>query len=81
MSTTLDYSSYFPVVEPIFVSYYQDETGNSPTLYELKQYLVSLTSDKLVHILKASNSTVINSLSGSDIVTIINLYIRKLRVW
>ena len=38
-------------LESILVSLYKFENGKSPTLYELKQYLVSYASEKLVDFL------------------------------
>lgn len=68
-------------LEPILISLYKSENGKSPTLYELKQYLVSYASEKLVDILISSESSIFSSMSPKDVLTTINLYIRKLRVW
>lgn len=68
-------------LEPILISLYKSENGKSPTLYELKQYLVSYASEKLVDILINSESSIFSSMSPKDVLTTINLYIRKLRVW
>ncbi len=77
----LDKNNIITSVEPIFISYYKDDVGSSPTLIELKQYLVSNTSDKLIAILKNSDSAVFKSMSAKELLRIVNLYIRKLRVW
>ncbi len=68
-------------LEPILVSLYQSEHGKSPTLYELKQYLVSYASEKIVDSLINSDSTMFKSMSSNEALAAINLYIRKLRVW
>lgn len=68
-------------LEPILVSLYKHENGKFPTLYELKQYLVSYTSEKLVDILISSDSSLLKSMSPKEVLSAINLYIRKLRVW
>ncbi len=67
-------------LEPILISLYKSENGKSPTLYELKQYLVSYASEKLVDILINSESSIFSSMSPKETLTTINLYIRKLRV-
>lgn len=83
MSTALttDAKQLINIAEPIFVSYYKDENGASPTLNELKQYLVSRTPDKLISILKGSDCTTFNAMPAKEILAVISLYIRKLRVW
>ena len=68
-------------VEPVFVSYYKNQNGKSPTLIELKQYLVTQAIENLVDVLKNSDSSVFKSMSARELMTAINLYIRKLRVW
>jgi len=68
-------------LEPILISLYKSENGKSPTLYELKQYLVSYASDKLVDVLISSDSSILKSMSPKEALTAINFYIRKLRVW
>jgi len=68
-------------LEPILVSLYKSENGKSPTLYELKQYLVSYASEKIVDTLKNSDSSMFKSMSSKEVLAAINLYIRKLRVW
>jgi hypothetical protein len=68
-------------LEPILVSLYKSENGKSPTLYELKQYLVSYASEKIVDTLINSDSSIFKSMSSKEILAAINLYIRKLRVW
>lgn len=68
-------------LEPILVSLYKSENGKSPTLYELKQYLVSYTSEKIVDTLINSESSTFKSMSSKEVLAAINLYIRKLRVW
>ncbi len=68
-------------LEPILVSLYKSENGKSPTLYELKQYLVSYASDKLVDIIISSDSILCKSMSPKEALTAVNIYIRKLRVW
>ncbi len=68
-------------LEPILISLYKSENGKSPTLYELKQYLVSYASDKLVDVLISSDSSILESMSPKEALTAINFYIRKLRVW
>ena len=78
---TFDKNNVITSVEPIFISYYKDEIGNSPTLIELKQYLVSNTSEKLIAILKNSDSAIFKTMPTKDLLAIINTYIRKLRVW
>ena len=84
MPTTLivqDSNDLIQELEPILVSLYKSENGNSPTLYELKQYLVSYASEKLVDIIVNSDSIFCRSMSPKEALTAINLYIRKLRVW
>ncbi len=78
---TLDTNNLITIAEPIFISNYKNETGTSPTLIELKQYLVSHTSENLVTILKSSDSTPFKAMSAKEILAVINLYIRKLRVF
>ena len=68
-------------VEPVFVSYYKIQNGKSPTLIELKQYLAAQAIENLVDVLKNSDSIVFKSMSAKELMTAINLYIRKLRVW
>lgn len=68
-------------LEPLLISLYKFENGNSPTLYELKQYLVSYASEKLVDFLINSESSIFKSMSSKEALTAVNLYIRKLRVW
>ena len=68
-------------LEPILVSLYKSENGKSPTLYELKQYLVSYASEKIVDSLINSDSSIFKSMSSNEALAAINLYIRKLRVW
>ena len=68
-------------LEPILVSLYKSENGKSPTLYELKQYLVSYASEKIVDTLINSDSSIFKSMTSKEILVAINLYIRKLRVW
>ena len=80
-STVLDPSDLIEEVEPIFVSHYKDQTGVSPTLYELKQYLVTQATDNLIEVLQKSESSIINSMSTNELLATINLYIRKLRIW
>ena len=67
-------------LEPLLISLYKFENGNSPTLYELKQYLVSYASEKLVDFLINSESSIFKSMSPKEALTTVNLYIRKLRV-
>jgi len=75
-------SKYFiQELEPILVSLYKSENGKSPTLYELKQYLVSYASEKIVDTLINSDSSIFKSMSSKEVLAAINLYIRKLRVW
>lgn len=68
-------------LEPILVSLYTTENGKPPTLYELKQYLVSYASDKLADILISSDSSIFTSMSSKEVMAAVNIYIRKLRVW
>ncbi len=84
MSTTLtitNSNSLMQEIEPILVSLYMCENGKSPTLYELKQYLVSYASEKLVDILINSESSIFSSMTPNETLKTVNLYIRKLRVW
>ncbi len=84
MSTALAFSNSKDLIdelEPILISLYRTENGKSPTLYELKQYLVSYASEKLVDILISSDSILLKSMSPKEALTAINIYIRKLRVW
>ncbi|MFK7816890.1 MAG: hypothetical protein AB8B92_11205 [Gammaproteobacteria bacterium] len=74
-------SSLMQEIEPILVSLYKSDNGKSPTIYELKQYLVSYASEKLVDILINSESTIFSSMTPKETLTTVNLYIRKLRVW
>lgn len=78
---SFDDNSIITSVEPIFISHYKDQVGASPTLAELKQYLVSLTSDTLVAILKNSDSAAFKTMPAKELLVIIHTYIRKLRVW
>jgi hypothetical protein len=68
-------------LEAILVSLYTSENGSSPTLYELKQYIVSYASEKLADVLITSGSSIFESMSNKEAKSVINLYIRKLRVW
>lgn len=68
-------------VEPVFVSHYKNQNGKSPTLIELKQYLVTQAAENLVEVLKNSDSLVFKTMPAKEILAEINLYIRKLRVW
>ncbi len=68
-------------LEPIFVAYYKNQNGKSPTLSELKQYLVTQATENLVDMLKNSDSSILKSMSARDLLATINIYIRKLRVW
>jgi hypothetical protein len=68
-------------LEPILISLYKTENGKSPTLYELKQYIVSYASEKLVDILINSESSIFSSMSSKETLKTINLYIKQLRVW
>ena len=67
-------------LESILISNYRNEFGTSPTLVELKQYVVSNTSDKLISILKSSNSTTFRPMPAKELLAFVNIYIRKLRV-
>ena len=78
---TSDTNNLITIAEPIFISNYINETGTSPTLTELKQYLVSHTSENLISILKNSDPTHFKAMSTKETSAIINLYIRKLRVF
>lgn len=77
----LDSQPLFQELEPILISLYKSDNGKSPTLNELKQYLVSYASEKLVDILINSDSSKFKAMSANDALITINLYIRKLRVW
>ena len=77
----IDQNNIITSVEPIFISYYKDEIGTSPTQIELKQYLVSNSSEKLISILKNSDSATLNTMPATDLLVVIKQYIRKLRVW
>lgn len=74
-------TSLMQEIEPILISLYKSDNGKSPTLYELKQYLVSYASEKLVDILINSESSIFSSMTPKETLTTVNLYIRKLRVW
>jgi hypothetical protein len=76
-----DQKPLFQELEPILVSLYKSDNGKSPTLYELKQYLVSYASENLVDALINSDSSIFKAMSANEALTTINLYIRKLRVW
>lgn len=78
---TSDSKSLFQELEPILVSLYKSDNGKSPTLYELKQYLVSYASENLVDALINSESSIFKAMSDNEALATINLYIRKLRVW
>ena len=80
-STALDPRHLIEEVEPIFVSHYKDQTGVSPTLYELKQYLVTQATENLIEVLRKSESSIFKSMSANELLATINLYIRKLRIW
>ena len=67
-------------IEPIFVTCYRNETGQSPTLYEFKQYIVSQATEKLIDALKSSDSSILKSMTAKEALAVVNLYIRKLRV-
>ena len=71
----------FQELESILVSLYKSDNGKSPTLYELKQYLVSYASEKLVDVLINSDSSIFKAMPANEALATINLYIRKLRVW
>ena len=79
-SAVLNASFVIQEIEPILVTHYRRETGKSPTLYEFKQYIVSQAIEKLLDILKSSDSSLLNSMSAKEVLAAINLYIRKLRV-
>ncbi len=79
-SAVLNSSFIIQEIEPILVTHYRNETGKPPTLYEFKQYIVSQATEKLLDALKNSNSSVFNSMSATEVLAAINLYIRKLRV-
>jgi len=68
-------------IEPILVSLYTSENGKTPTLYELKQYLVSYASDKLAEVLLSSDHSIFKAMSPKEVALAVNIYIRKLRVW
>jgi len=76
-----DSKSLIQELEPILVSLYKSDNGKSPTLYELKQYLVSYASEKLADVLINSDSSIFKSMSSNEALAAVNLYIRKLRVW
>ena len=76
-----DSKPLFQELEPILISLYKRENGKSPTLYELKQYLVSYASEKLVDVLINSDSSIFKAMTANEALITINLYIRKLRVW
>ena len=76
-----DSKSLFQELEPILVSLYKRDNGKSPTLCELKQYLVSYASEKLADVLINSDSSIFKAMSSNEARATINLYIRKLRVW
>ncbi len=78
---SLETNTFIEIAEPIFISHYKNENGNSPTLYELKQFLVSHTSEKLISILQSSDSSIFNSMPTIDLLSLVNIYVRKLRVW
>lgn len=80
-SAVLDSRFVIKEIEPILVTYYRNETGKTPTLYEFKQYLVSQASEKLLEVVNKSGSTALNALSPKEVMVAINLYIKKLRVW
>ena len=67
-------------LESILISNYRIEFGTSPTLVELKQYIVSNSSEKLISILRSSNSTIFSSMPPTECLALVNIYIRKLRV-
>ncbi len=81
MSATSDAKDIIIIAEPVFISSFKKNNGISPTLEELRQYLVSLTPEALISILKSSEIATFNSVSSKDLRAAINLYIRKLRVW
>ena len=80
-TTVLNSEYVIQELEPILVSYYKTEIGKFPTLYELKQYLVTQATENLVEIIKSSDSSTLKSMSAKEILLVVNLYIRKLRVW
>ena len=80
-SALLDQNYLIKEVEPIFVSHYKNQIGKPPTLYELKQYLITQASENLVEVLKNSDSLAFKSMSAKDLLAATNIYIRKLRVW
>jgi len=78
---SLETNTLIEIAEPIFITHYKIENGSSPTLYELKQFLVSHTAEKLISILQNSDSKIFKSMSAIDLLSIVNIYVRKLRVW
>ena len=78
---SLETNNLIEIAEPIFITHYKNENGSSPTLYELKQFLVSLTPEKLISILQNSDSSIFKSMSALDLLSVVNIYLRKLRVW
>ena len=79
-SAALNSNFVIQEIEPILVTYYRNETGKTPTLYEFKQYIVSQAAEKLLDALKSSDSSILKSMSAKEVLAAINLYIRKLRV-
>lgn len=78
---TFETNNFIEIAEPIFITHYKNVNGNSPTLYELKQFLVSLTAEKLISILQNSDSNTFQSMPAVDLLSLVNVYVRKLRVW
>ena len=69
----------FEHIEPIFIEHFKHQHGNSPSIMELKQHLVSTSIDRLIDHLKSLNTRLTASYSHSELSRSIQLYIRKLK--
>ena len=72
-------SDLFDIIEPLFVEHFEYAHGNTPTLIELKQHLVSTSIDKLVEHIKSINSRISELYSNTELTNTIHAYIRKLK--
>ena len=68
----------FSHIEPIFIEHFKNTHGNTPTIIELKQHLISIGIDHLVAYLREINQRLVTLYSESELAKSIQLYIRKL---
>lgn len=65
-------------IEPIFIEHFKITHGNTPSLIELKQHLVSIGIDGLIEHLRNMSEHVVSLYSKSELTQTIQIYIRKL---